>query len=137
MRVAMVFQDPMTSLTLHLRVGAQIAEVLVAHRGMDRAAARARALALLERVHVSDAARRLEQYPHEFPRHAPARHDRVIALACDPRLLIADEPTTALDVTIQAQILAQLAALKREQGMGMVLVTHDLGVVAMRPIASP
>ena len=129
-RIAMIFQDPMTSLTPHIKVGEQIAESLIEHRGVSRAAARARALELLQRVHVSDAERRLDQYPHELSGGMRQRVMIAIALACDPVMLIADEPTTALDVTIQAQILGLLAELKREQGTAMVLVTHDLGVVA-------
>jgi oligopeptide/dipeptide ABC transporter ATP-binding protein len=128
--IGMIFQDPMTSLTPHLGVGAQIAEVLERHRGMGRVAARARALELLERVHIGDAPRRFRQFPHELSGGMRQRVMIAIAIACEPQLLIADEPTTALDVTIQAQILALLAELKREQGMAMVLITHDLGAVA-------
>src|SRR6185312_11595124 len=128
--VGLVFQDPMTSLTPHLRVGEQIAEPIVRHCGAGWRDARRKALALLERVHVPDAAHRMRQYPHELSGGLRQRVMIAIALACGPELLIADEPTTALDVTIQAQILALLAELKRESGMAMVLITHDFGAVA-------
>src|SRR5215469_6114048 len=129
-RVGLVFQDPMTSLTPHLRVGEQIAEPIVTHCGAGWGQARRKALALLDRVHVPDAARRMRQYPHELSGGMRQRVMIAIALACAPELLIADEPTTALDVTIQAQILALLVELKRDCGMAMVLITHDFGAVA-------
>jgi peptide/nickel transport system ATP-binding protein len=129
-RVGLVFQDPMTALTPHLRVGEQIAEPIVRHHGIGWGEARRRALLLLERVHVPGATSRMRQYPHELSGGLRQRVMIAIALACDPELLIADEPTTALDVTIQAQILALLLELKRESGVAMVLITHDFGAVA-------
>jgi oligopeptide transport system ATP-binding protein len=129
-QLAYVFQDPMTSLTPHLRIGRQIAEPLMRHLGLDAAAAQERALVLLERVGLGDAALRIHQYPHELSGGMRQRVMLAIALACNPPLLIADEPTTALDVTVQAQILALLADLKRERRMSMVVVSHDFGVIA-------
>jgi oligopeptide/dipeptide ABC transporter ATP-binding protein len=128
--VAMIFQDPMTSLTPHLRVGDQIAEPLVAHRGMSWQDARARAAQLLEQVRMSDVPRRLRQYPHELSGGMRQRAMIAMALACDPKLLIADEPTTALDVSVQAQLLKLLLELIQERGMALALVTHDMGVIA-------
>jgi oligopeptide/dipeptide ABC transporter ATP-binding protein len=129
-RLSMVFQDPLTSFTPHLTIADQIAEPLVRHTGITWSAARKRAVELLERVHVTDPARRATQFPHELSGGMRQRVMIAMALACGPKLVIADEPTTALDVTIQAQILALLAELKRESGLAVVLVTHDLGVVA-------
>jgi oligopeptide/dipeptide ABC transporter ATP-binding protein len=128
--LSMVFQDPLTSLTPHLHIGDQIAESIVEHTGASWQSGRAKALQLLERVHVTDARRRMTQYPHELSGGMRQRVMIAIALACEPKLVIADEPTTALDVTIQAQILSLLAELKREQGMALVLITHDVGAVA-------
>jgi len=128
--VSMIFQEPMTSLNPVLTVGEQIVETVRAHDAVSRGEARERALAMLERVQISEAARRLEQYPHELSGGMRQRVMIAMALACRPRLLIADEPTTALDVTIQAQILEILRELARESSMATLLITHDLGVVA-------
>jgi peptide/nickel transport system ATP-binding protein len=129
-RIGLVFQDPMTSLTPHIRIGEQIAEPIVRHTGISSRDASSRALRLLNQVHVTDAGRRMRQYPHELSGGMRQRVMIAIALACDPALLIADEPTTALDVTIQAQILSLLVELKRSRAMSMVLITHDMGAVA-------
>ncbi len=129
-RVAMVFQDPMTSLNPFLTIGVQLAEVLEVHRGLSRPKAMARAHEVLEAVGISEAAARLQQHPHELSGGMRQRVLIAMALLCDPALLIADEPTTALDVTVQAQILELLHEQQKARGMGLVLVTHDLGVVA-------
>ncbi|MEN2421708.1 ABC transporter ATP-binding protein [Streptomyces rimosus] len=130
-RAAMVFQDPLSSLDPYYAIGDQIAEVYRVHRpDVSRRAARARAVEVLERVGIADAPRRARSRPHEFSGGMRQRALLAMALACEPRLLIADEPTTALDVTVQAQILDLLHELRTETGMGLLLVTHDLGVVA-------
>ena len=128
--IAMIFQDPMSSLNPSLTVGYQIAEAIRLHEPVGEAAARRRVLLLLERVRIPDARRRLGAYPHELSGGMRQRVMIAMALACNPRLLIADEPTTALDVTVQAQILTLIMELKRETGAAVLLITHDLGVVA-------
>jgi peptide/nickel transport system ATP-binding protein len=128
--LAMIFQDPLSALHPFYRVGWQLVEAIRAHRALAKAAARARAAELLELVGIPDPRRRLDSYPHELSGGQRQRVMIAMALSGEPKLLIADEPTTALDVTVQAQILALLARLQRELGMAIVLVTHDLGVVA-------
>ena len=129
-QIAMVFQDPMTALNPYMRVVDQMTEVLELHRGITRRAARAECLAMLDAVRIPDAAARIDMYPHEFSGGMRQRVMIAMALLCRPRLLIADEPTTALDVTVQAQIMALLAEIRAEFGTAIILITHDLGIVA-------
>jgi peptide/nickel transport system ATP-binding protein/oligopeptide transport system ATP-binding protein len=128
--VSMIFQEPMSSLNPVYPVGDQIGEALRLHRGLDRRAARAASVELLDEVGIPDAARRVDEYPHQLSGGMRQRVMIAMAISCAPKLLIADEPTTALDVTIQAQILDLLAGLRRTHGMAVLLITHDLGVVA-------
>jgi oligopeptide/dipeptide ABC transporter ATP-binding protein len=128
--IAMVFQEPMTSLNPVLTIGRQLTEGLEIHMKMDRAAARARAIELLGMVGIPDSERRLGQYPHQFSGGMRQRMMIAMALACNPSLILADEPTTALDVTIQAQILELMRSLSRKLGVAMLIITHNLGVVA-------
>ena len=129
-RMAMIFQEPMTSLNPAYTVGNQMEEMLLRHRKVSRREARERAVFLLEKVGITAAAGRLDQYPHQLSGGLRQRVMIAMVLMCGPDLILADEPTTALDVTIQAQILLLLAELRKEFGMGMVLITHDLGIVA-------
>jgi dipeptide transport system ATP-binding protein len=128
--MAMIFQDPMTSLNPSFTVGFQLVEVLKQHMGLRGAAAKARAIELLEMVEIPGAANRLESYPHQFSGGMAQRVMIAIEIACNPKLLIADEPTTALDVTIQAQIMELLVQLQKAHNMALILITHDLAVVA-------
>ncbi|OON41043.1 peptide ABC transporter ATP-binding protein [Izhakiella australiensis] len=129
-RIAMIFQDAMSALNPVKTIGSQLMEVLQVHLGISRHAAHERAIALLARVKIPDAARRMTDYPHQLSGGMSQRVMIAMAIACEPRVLIADEPTTALDVTIQAQILQLLRDIQRETGMALLLITHDLGVVA-------
>jgi peptide/nickel transport system ATP-binding protein len=129
-RIGMIFQEPMTALNPVHTIARQVGEPLRLHRGLDRAAARKEALSLLERVGIPDAASRLDAYPHQFSGGQRQRIGIAMALACGPDLLIADEPTTALDVTVQKQILDLIGELVAERGMALILISHDLGVIA-------
>ena len=129
-KMAMIFQEPMSSLNPVFTVGDQIMEAIVLHQGLSRAQARARAIELLQRVGIPAPETRVDAYPHQLSGGMRQRVMIAIALSCEPKLLIADEPTTALDVTIQAQILELLGRLQRELGMSIILITHDLGVIA-------
>src|SRR5262249_5442339 len=129
-RLAMIFQEPMTSLNPSYTIGEQIIEAIVRHRGVSRGEARGRAIEMLRRVRIPSPEERIDEYPHKLSGGMRQRAMIAIALACDPELLIADEPTTALDVTIQAQILDLMRDLKAESGAAIILITHDLGVVA-------
>ena len=129
-QIAMIFQDPMTSLNPTIRIGTQITETIRRHSDVSKEAARKRAVGLLEEVRIPRAAERLDDYPHRFSGGMRQRVMIAIALSCNPKLLIAEEPSTALDVTIQAQILDLLDELRREHEMAMIIITHDMGVVA-------
>jgi peptide/nickel transport system ATP-binding protein len=129
-RLAMIFQEPMTSLNPAYTIGEQISETLVRHRGLTRSQARARAIDLLRDVRIPSPEQRVDEYPHKLSGGMRQRAMVAMALACDPKLLIADEPTTALDVTIQAQVLELLRSLKAKTNAAIVLISHDLGVVA-------
>jgi len=129
-KIAMVFQDPMTSLNPVLTINQQISEALELHLGMNKEAARKRTIELLETVGIPEAAKRVDDYPHQFSGGMRQRAMIAMALSCNPQLLIADEPTTALDVTIQAQIIELVKRLQKELGMAVIWITHDLGVVA-------
>jgi oligopeptide transport system ATP-binding protein len=129
-RIGMVFQNPMSSFNPSMRIGDQIAEVLRAHRAISRTDAQRRAVQLLDRMRIADAAARARQYPFEFSGGMLQRAMIAMAVACEPQLLIADEPTTALDVTVQVEVLELLRELRRDSGMALLLITHDLGIVA-------
>ncbi len=129
-QISMIFQDPMTSLNPYLRVSDQMSEVLMLHKGMGKGEARAEAVRMLDAVRIPDGAARIDMYPHEFSGGMRQRIMIAMSLLCRPKLLIADEPTTALDVTVQAQIMALLSDIQTEFGTAIILITHDLGIVA-------
>lgn len=129
-KIAMIFQDPMTSLNPYMRISAQMEEVLVQHKSLARRDAKKQALTMMDAVRIPDSTNRIDNYPHEFSGGMRQRIMIAMALLCRPRLLIADEPSTALDVTVQAQIMQLLGDLQREFGMATILITHDLGIVA-------
>ncbi len=129
-RMAMIFQDPMTCLNGYLTIARQMTEVLILHKGMSMAEARKRSIDMLDAVHIPDAANRIDRYPHEFSGGMRQRVMIAMSLLCEPDLLIADEPTTALDVTVQAQIIDVMNELKSDMGMSIIMITHDLGVIA-------
>jgi len=129
-KISMIFQDPMTSLNPVFTIGDQIMEAIILHQKLDKVSARKKAIEMLELVRIPAASKRIDEYPHQFSGGMRQRVMIAIALSCSPEILIADEPTTALDVTIQAQILDLIKQLQKELGMSLILITHDMGIVA-------